>query len=348
MMRDVKPMWMLLGGSMLLLVALAMLSSNENHVLNYRAAALRHGGIVRDATRSGPDAANNGEMVLVAGTPKIVKPAIDRQFGIQADVPLLWRVTDMFQWRQIEYAGTTSYELEWVDHPVDSSVFDDPRDHRNPSQMPFGNARYMSGEVRLGGFLLSSSIVLAMPGREEISPDFSRLHPNLAASFRPVDGHLLTSQDPASPQLGDVRVSWKGALIQPVTVIAQNRNGTLVPAEGIESGPGFQLQVGLLKVTDLQPDLPSKPGMPWLWRVLSLLLALAGSWVLMRGMPMRRAVWLPALGMGITLVCGLAGVLWVSARTDIGVLLIGAALLSLGITGWQMYRFQPPEPPTEA
>ena len=342
MMHDVKPIWMLLGGSMLLLAALAMLSSNESHVLGYRAAAMRHGGVVRNATHSGPTAANNGEMVLVAGTPTIVKPATDRQFGIQADVPLLWRVTDMFQWRQIEYAGSTSYELEWVDHPVDSSVFEDSRDHRNPSQMPFGNARYLAGEVRMDGFLLSSSIVLAMPGREDVTPDFSRLRPNLAASFRPVDGHLLTSQDPASPQLGDVRVSWKGAPVQPVTVIAQNRNGTLVPADGVQDGPGFQLQVGLLQVTDLQPDLPNPPSMPWFWRVASLLLALGGSWVLMRGMPLRQSLWLPTLGLGITLVCGLAGVMWVSARTDIGVLLIGAALLSLGITAWQMYQRQPP------
>lgn len=341
MKRDAKPIWMLLGGSMLLLAAMAVLSSNESHVLTYRAAAMRHGGIVVDATHRGPTADNDGDMVLVSGTPRIVKPAVDPQFGIRAEVPVLWRVSEMFQWRQIEYAGTTSYEMEWVDHPVDSSEFRQPAGHVNPTTLPFGSARYLAGEVRLGGFLLSSKLVLAMPGREDVTPDFSQLRPNMAASFRPLDGHLVTSDDLSSPQLGDLRVSWQAAPLQVITVIAQNRDGTLVPAEGVQDGSGFQLQVGKLQVMDLQPDLPSEPFLPWVWRVLAMVLAVAGAWVLLEGAPVRRGGALPALGMAITVVCGLAGVMWIGARTDIGVLLVGAALISLGVTAWRMYERLP-------
>jgi hypothetical protein len=341
MKRDAKPLWMLLGGSTLLLVAMAILAGNESHVLTYRAAAIRHGGEVVDATRSGPTIDNDGDMVLVSGTPRIVKPAVDRQFGIRADVPILWRITEMFQWRQIEYAGSTSYELEWVDHPVDSSVFEHPAHHGNPTAMPFGNARYLAGEVRLGGFLLSRKIVLAMPGRRDVSPDLGGLHPNLAASFRPLKGALVTSEVPDSPQLGDVKVRWQGAPDQEVTVIALNRDGTLVPAEGVQDGAGFQLQVGKLHVVDLQPDLPARPFLPWVWRVLAMALAVAGARVLLQGTSVRSKGMLPALGMAITLVCGLAGVMWVPDRIDVGLVLIGAALLSLGVTAWRMYERLP-------
>lgn len=343
MKRDARPLWMLLGGSTLLLVAMAILAGNESRVLTYRAAAMRHGGVVVDATHAGPTSSNDGEMVLVSGTPRIVKPAVDRQFGVRASVPILWRVTEMFQWRQIEYAGSTTYELEWVDHPVDSSIFEQPAHHRNPSAMPFGSARYLAGEVRLDGFMLSRKLVLAMPGRKDVTPDFSHLHPNLAASFRSYKGTLVTSEDPDSPQLGDVRVSWRGAPDQTITIIAMNEDGTLVPAQGVQDGSGFQLQVGRLQVLDLQPDLPDPPFLPWVWRVLSMLLAWVGARVLLAGAPLRRNGVLPALGMAVTLVCGLAGVMWLPARLDIGVLLVGAALLSLGITAWRMYERLPEE-----
>jgi len=340
MKREMKPVWMLLGGSLVILAALAMLASNESNVLAYRAAAMRHGGVVVNATRSGPTPGNNGDMVLVSGTPRIVHPAIDRWFGIRADVPVMWRVTQMFQWREIDYAGTTTYELEWVDHPVDSSGFKHPAHHRNPAEMPFGNERFLAGEVRLDGFLLSPKLVLSMPGRQDITPDFGDLRPNLAASFRPYRGALVTSEHLDSPQLGDVRVSWQAAPRQTVTIIAQNQDGTLTPASEVEDGAGYQLQVGKLQVVDLQPDLPGQPYLPWLWRVLSLVLAVAGSFALLRSAPLKGDIVLPASGIAVTLVCGLAGVMWISARFDIGILLIGVALLSLGVTAWRLYQRQ--------
>ena len=340
MKREMKPVWMLLGASVAILAALSILASNESNVLAYRAAAIRHGGIVVTATHSGPTAGNNGEMVLVSGTPRIVRPAFDRTFGIRARVPVMWRVTQMFQWREIDYAGSTDYELEWVDHPVDSSNFKHPAHHRNPSQMPFGSERFLAGEVRLDGFLLGPKLVLSMPGREDITPDFGDLRANLAASFRPYKGALVTSEDPGSPQLGDVRVSWQAAPLQTVTIIAQNQDGTLTPASGVEDGAGYQLQVGKLTVVDLQPDLPGQPYLPWLWRVLSLVLAVAGSFVLLRSAPLKGDGLTPAIGIAITLVCGLAGVMWIPARFDIGVLLIGLALLALGVTAWRLYERQ--------
>ncbi|WP_168184622.1 TMEM43 family protein [Oleiagrimonas sp. MCCC 1A03011] len=336
-------MWKLLGGSLLLLLAMAMLASNESSVMTYRTAAARHGGVVVDATRSGPTAANDSDMVRVAGTPRVVKPAVDKQFGIRADVPILWRVTEMFQWREIDYGGSASYELQWVDHPVNSNIFRERARHENPSALPFGGARYLAGEVRLGGFTLSPAIVAAMPGRTDYAPDFGTLRPNMAASFRVVNDTLMTSEDPNSPQLGDLRVSWRSAPLQEVTVIARNRDGVLVPAEGVEDNPGFELQVGQREVMDLQPDMPPQPWLPWLWRVLSLVVATVGAYVLLHGMsPSRRGAPLAALGVGVALTSGLGGVMWVTERTDLGGVLLGIAVLALGVTAWQMYERSSP------
>lgn len=343
MNREVRPILTLLAGSMLVLSGLAILAKNESNVLAYRTAALRHGGIVVNASKTGPTRANNGDMVLVSGVPQVIKPAIDPVFGIRVDTPVLWRTTAMFQWREVDYAGSLTYEMDWIDHHVDSHAFRRRAYHRNPSVMPFGSGRFVAGEVHLDGFVLSRRLVQAIPGRHAVTPDFSTLRPNLAASFRPYRGSLVTSDNVSSPQLGDIRVSWQGVPKQVVTLIAQNQDGTLKPAVDVEIGPGYQMQVGKLQVPDLQPDLPGVPYLPWLWRVLSLLLAVTGAYVLLQAVPTRRNGLGPAVGLGLVLVCGLSGVMWISARSDVATLLLGVSALALGITAWQLYERQEPD-----
>lgn len=340
-MRDLRWILMLLAGGVLLLAAIAVLGSNEENVLTYRASALRHGGMVVDATSTGPTQGNDGAMVRIAGTPEAVKPAIDSEFGISADAAMLWRKVEMFQWHQASYGGHVSYEMDWFDHPVDWTVFKHPEHHRNPPALPFGSARYPAGAMRLDGFRLGPAIIESMPGRVPFTPDFSQLHPNLAASFRVVDGKLQTSQDPASPQIGDLRVSWSVAPLQPVTVIGRNHNGVLVPAYGLDNEPGFELQVGIRQVTDLQPDLPPEPLLPWVWRVLSLLLACTGGYVLLRGVFHGRSELPAAITIGIMLTCGLASVMWIVAVPTAGAVLIGIAVLALAITAWRLYERKP-------
>lgn len=340
-MPEFRSIGMTLVGAALLLVALAVLAVNEENVLTYRQAALRHGGMVVDATGTGPSDANNGEMVRVTGTPEVTIPPHDRDFGIHADAPMLWRTVEMYQWKQTDYAGQVGYEMDWFDHPVDWTIFRHPGHHHNPPSLPFGSARFVAAGMRLDGFELSPPIIDAMPGRVAYTPDFSSLFPNLAASFRQVGGKLLTSEDLASPQLGDLRVSWTVAPLQTVTVIARNRDGVLMPARGLVNEPGFALQVGNHPVVDLQPDLPPEPLLPWVWRVLALLTAGAGMHMLLRGVsPGRREVQ-AAVTLALTLTCGLAGVMWIVAVPTAGAVLVAVAVLALVLTAWRLYERAP-------
>ncbi|WP_298072649.1 TMEM43 family protein [Oleiagrimonas sp.] len=327
---------MLVAGGAILLASMAILATNEKNVITYRQAAMRHGGYVFNATDSGPTSGNEGDMVRVAGTPVVVKPAVDTAFGVRANAPILRRKVEMFQWQEDEYAGQTSYEMDWYDYPVDWTVFKQPYHHRNPSSLPFGRANYLAGAMTLRGFTLSPAIMASMPGRVPVVPDFSHLHPNLAASFRIIDGKLLSSRQPDSPQLGDLRVSWTVAPLQPVTIIARNRDGVLVPARNVDNEPGFELQVGIRQILDLQPDLPAEPWLPWVWRVLALVLAGLGAHVLLRGISAGRADLLAAATIGITLTFGLASVMWIVVVPKTGAVLIGIAVLCLVITAWRL------------
>jgi hypothetical protein len=324
------------AGAALLALALVLLFANERGVLAYRQAAERHGGSVLDlGTEAYPDSDQYGHMVRVAGTPEVVEPPRDADFGVSADTPLLVRKVQMFQWREVRVGTGVNYEMDWVDHAVDTSRFERPQGHANPGPFPFRGARFVAPNVRLAHYHLDPAIVRALPGvGAPIRADLSRLPPNLAASFQIVDGRLSTSADPGSPQLGDLRVSWEAVPLQLVTVIARVDGRSLKPAVGAADGRGFEVQVGDRALRDVLPDLPPVPGAVWTWRVLALLIAWGGAVLLLRELRRRPDV-LAALGLAVVPLALLAAVIWIGTSITAGLMLLALALLAGAGTIWR-------------
>ncbi|NII11565.1 TMEM43 family protein [Oleiagrimonas sp. C23AA] len=312
--------WMLPAlGVIVLFIAGAVLAVNEQRVLGYRNAAAHHGGVVDDLGSTGhPGDAGNGRMVRVDGMPQIVQAPRDPQFNVSAEVTTLHRKVEMFQWRQVTVGGQTHYELDWVDHPVDSSKFKQPQGHRNPGHFPFSAEHYLAPKVTLNGFSLTPAMVASLGGYIALKPDFDHLPPNLAASFQPVDGTLVTSSDPLSPRLGDLRVSWEGVPPQIITVVARTQGRSLVAADSADDGVGYQVQIGNRELGDILPDLPPAPRAPMLWRLLALMLAwVGGALVLLRWARPGPAM-LGGLFVGGAALSALAGALWLGVQMRYG------------------------------
>ena len=62
-----------------------------------------------------------------------------------------------------------------------------------------------------------------------MQPKIAQLPPNLAASFQLDDGRLVTSKNPAKPEVGDLRVTWTRVPEQVVSVVGLQHNGTVEP-----------------------------------------------------------------------------------------------------------------------
>ena len=333
------------AGAALLALALVLLFFNERGVLAYRQAAERHGGSVLDlGTEAYPDSDQYGRMVRVTGTPEVVEPPRDPDFGVRADTPLLVRKVQMFQWREVRVGARVNYEMDWVGHAVDASRFEHPQGHANPGPFPFDGARFGAPSVRLAHYHLVPAIVRALPGASvPIDADLSRMPANLAASFQVVDGHLLTSANPRSPQLGDLRVSWEAVPLQQVTVIARVDGRTLEPAAGASDGRGFEVQVGDRALRDVLPDLPPVPGAVWTWRVLALLVAWGGVVLLWPVLRRRRFDVLAALGIAVVALTLLASATWIGTSITVGLMLLALALLAAAATTWR-WRTAPGAP----
>jgi transmembrane protein TMEM43 len=271
-------------GAVILLIGVGLAAVTERGQIDYRSQVKRHGGDVLDLGSNGrPDADEQGYMVRVVGPLQVVEAPLDPQFNQQTDQPVLIRRVQMFQWHEVRYGGPASYELDWEDHPVDSSHFERAEGHINPvGKFPIDDGQFDAGLVRLNDFMLSPALVHALTGSQPVSPDLRNLPSNLAASFSLYDDHLVTSAVPSNPQPGDLRVSWEAVPAQTVTIVAKVDGNKLIPASDAADGVGFAVQPGDVPLADIFPDLPLPPDYLWLRRIFFALLGSLGAVLLVR------------------------------------------------------------------
>lgn len=343
-MRGLRPLasggvWLKVLGALLLLAALCVLASTENGLLAYRQAAQRHGGQALDLGRqTGPELGQHGAMVRVAGTPEVVAPPRDIDFNQSAPTPVLVRHVEMFQWREVVVGGTAYYELDWADRPLDSSRFQHPAGHANPGSFPIAGRQFDAGEVRLGGFRLSTPLLHALPGSAALTLDINALPPNLAASFSAHGSYLTTSEHPDSPRLGDLRVSWELVPLQSVTVVGRLDGDTLVPAADAADGKGFEVQVGERPLVDVFPDLPVPPDAVMLRRIIALLLAALGVLALLWERREHISDLLLPVGLGALLVGAVGGAMWLGGSAGVSLHWFELAVLGLALAAWPLWR----------
>lgn len=299
-------------GTVLVLAGVGMEALNANNLIAYSEASTRHGGeVIELGPDAQPQAGQHGYMARIVGTPRVVEAPHDRDFNQTSNTPVLLRRVEMFQWREIAIGDNVHYELDWVDHPLDASRFKDPNGHENPGEFPISGKQFDAGLVQLGGFKLGRALVHALPGSDVVKPDAAALPYNLAASFSPHQDYLVTSAQPGSPRLGDLRVSWIEVPLQEVTVVARLNGARLDAASDAGDGKGYQVQVGDVPLLDMFPDLPVPPKFVMIWRVLGVLLAALGAFLLLPAQRRRQRLLL-AMGLGATGVGSVASVVWLS------------------------------------
>lgn len=302
-------------GLLLAVVGVAMVVAGEWQRSSAEQMLALTGGAIVEVNAERTDLAGlDGRLVHVHGTLTTDRPALDRLFGVEVDTPMLTRMVEMAQWQQVtDLRGRTNYTRNWYDHPIDSSQFEQPRRHRNPP-FPIQPATFPGGNPSVHGLFLGIELVRALPGAAPVEPEQFTLPANLAATFHIHDHTLITSEHPGSPQIGDLRISWKKQPLIEVSIVARVKNQVLVPSPDLLA-PGFVLMVGKVSLDIMLPgkslQLPDKT---WLWRILGTLLALAGVGCLLysrrRRMPSPRLV----LGCALLPVALPAGAAWLGAR----------------------------------
>ena len=323
-------------GALLVLAGIVVVATTARGLQGYRVAASQHGGEVIDLGEDArPEAGQHGTMARVLGTPRVVEAPRDPDFNLRVNTPVLVRHVEMFQWREVRVGDTVHYELDWVDHLLDAGHFVDQKGHANPVGFPIEGEQFDAGLVQLGGFKLDPVLLHAMPGTEQVVPDAAVLPDNLAASFSRYQNYMVTSARPSDPRLGDVRVSWNEVPLQQLTIVGRIDGDRLTAAADAADGKGYVVQVGDVPVLDLFPDLPMPPQFVWSLRILAMLLASLGAFVLLSAHREQRDPLL-AVGLGALAVGVVAAVFWFGDTQTMGGWL-AVSLVGLGVAVWRLH-----------
>ncbi len=325
-------------GVLLMLAGVGLAALTVHSLANYHLATERRDSAPAASDNlAGTPAGQYGGLTRVVGTPSVLDPPSDPQFGLKVDTPVLIRHVDMFQWRERPLGSEVSYELAWVDHLIDASRFAQPAGHGNPASLPLTNKQFVAGRVQLGGFALAPELIRALPGSAVVPPDLKSLPANLAASFGPYQNYLTTSAQPVSPRVGDLRVSWEKIPLQPVTVFARIAGKQLVPAADAPDGKGYAIELGDVSPQASMPDAPVPPAYAMARHVAAVLLAAVGAFALLLA-GNRRGDPLLALGLGALVVGASSTVLWLGH--DMSAMAVWSVLTLFGaaLTVWRLRR----------
>lgn len=231
-----------LVGLILFVVAFPLLFWNEGRSVE-RYKTLKEGaGAVVTIPSDRVERANSGSLVHVIGKADTEETLTDDLFDVSANAIKLERVAEMYQWEEASESSTEkevgggstttttySYSKKWSDKPISSSSFR-TSGYQNPTSMPYRSSRQVASDVALGAFTLSSSLIHKISNftRLPLGSDYV-LPESVEGSARLYNEGIYIGNNPATPQIGDMRIKFYAVLPSEVSVIAEQMGGTFVP-----------------------------------------------------------------------------------------------------------------------
>jgi hypothetical protein len=237
-----------LFGLVLFVVSFPLLFWNEGRAVRTAKSLEEGAGVVVSVPADAVDAGKEGKLVHLSGQATTTEVLADGEFGVQANAIKLIREVEMYQWGEDkksetkkklgggeETVTTYSYSKEWSDQLIDSSDFKEPSGHENPSQFPVDAQAKTASKVTLGAFTLSEPIVSDLDQSETLAVDSATLPAAMKAEVKANGGGYYRGADPASPAVGDVRITFK--VVKPAVI-------SLVARQVRDTFEAYQAQAG--------------------------------------------------------------------------------------------------------
>jgi Transmembrane protein 43 len=254
-------------GAILFVVSFGVLFWNEGRAVKRTRALNETAANTVPVDARAISADNEGKPVHFSGDATGEK-LTDPKFGVTREAIHLHRVVEMYQWdedvrretkKDAVGGGTTTkttytYKKVWHDRPIDSNRFKHSSGHENPAAMRVQGEKWVAKQVDVGAFRLPASLVSEIDNFRPLPVDRAMLD-SLPVGLRQgtivADGRFYLPNkfgsrvrvDPGNPQVGDLRVAFKGVPPGPVSVVAKQTGGTLEPFQ-TASGPVAILYVG--------------------------------------------------------------------------------------------------------
>lgn len=348
----------LVGGG-LFLFAFPLLFTNEGCAVKTARSLEQGASAVISVVSDKVDPANDSKLVHMTGNAVTSDKLADPVFGMSQPAIKLSRHVEMYQWveekktKTEKKAGgkkvkTTSYTYKraWKDSLQESDGFKKKKGHRNPATMMYEGKEWRSENVKVGAFHLPSMLTAKIHKYEELVVPPSVVS-QVPAKFREEahvqDGKLYLGFDPKTPEIGDMRVSFKVVKSDiPVSLVAQQTGATLTSYQIPDGDALALLSLGTKTSQEMFTSaMEANVMMTWILRLAGIIMMFAGLMMVFKPLVTIADV-VPLFGdmlqLGLGLFCGILAftlsfftisAAWLFYRPLIGVPLLAVAVAGL-------------------
>jgi len=228
-----------------LAISVGLLCWNEGRAVTTANSLKEAAAAVVSVPRAEVLPANDQKLIHLSGEVTTEETLRDPVFGIEAIALRLVRRVEMYQWQEEKTTETrkkmggseettTRYEYTrgWSGKLIRSSEFQQPDGHLNPSTMPVPATSFVTSKATLGAFQIPENLISKMPGDQPLRPTAAALA-NVPDEWKDkvkLDGEIVYfGQDPAAPQVGDERVTFRMLGPAVFSVLSRQAGRTLEP-----------------------------------------------------------------------------------------------------------------------
>ena len=340
-----------LFGGILFLVAFPVLWWNEGRAVR-TARSLSEGlGAVVSVQADAVDPSKEGKLVHVSGAVKTAVPVADDEFPVSSDGVKLIRTVEMYQWTEqeksesrkkvgggTETVTTYNYQKEWKEGRVDSSGFRKSEGHENPEAPPYQSKTFTADPVTVGAFTMSQEQVSKLTDSVDLPVDASAVKDKMQVK----EGKFYMAEDPASTNVGDVRVSYKVVKPAAVSLVAVQQASTFAPYQAKAGDAILLVEAGTHTAAEMFKTAQERNAiLTWILRAVGVFMMFLGLFMFFRPLVVLADV-LPLFGTLLSAGIGLFSFLvaaalsfitiaiaWVFVRPVVGIGLLVVAFAGL-------------------
>lgn len=351
-------------GILMVLGGTALLFWGEGRAVK-RAKALDEGaGVVITVDPSAPAPANERKLVHFTGTAQAFEPLRDELFGVETGGLKLERTVEMYQWVEdeerkerkkvgggTETITTYTYRKDWSSRTIDSSRFEEPSGHQNPSSKPFDSKTVASDPIVIGDWILGSSFISDLNRSRRLDvgdTELGRASDSVRSRLQATGGGFYVGADPSRPEVGDARISFSVVPEAEVSVVGLQQGQSLVPYTAKVGGDIALLSYGVKSAEEMfDAAKAGNTTLTWVLRFVGFFVIMLGFSTILRPIAVMADV-VPFLGnlaeKGIGLAAfALAAVVslltiavgWIFYRPLLGITLL---VVVVGLVVWLMKR----------
>jgi hypothetical protein len=282
-----------LVGVLLLIASCVGLFWNEGRAVTTARSLTEGAGQVLDVTPSRIAAENEGKLVHVTGPLQTTAPLVDPELGVSALGAVLVRHVEMYQWKEEkstetrknfggseERVTTYSYHRTWSSTRIDSGHFKSSAGHSNP-RMRYQGRTIAAKDATLGAFRPSENVLRKLVAGETVAVDKaleSQLRSRtVGANTQVVDGLIYMGADPANPTIGDLRISYRAARPDTISIVGRQVGSDFAPYRTKAGNSLLFVKTGAVSATDIfaQAQVENRI-LTWVLRGVGVVLMIVG------------------------------------------------------------------------